>query len=125
MVLNRWNHIAVFDAGIAAFVVNALVSVGVAFVSQPSVKEQQQVQERFFHPLRFRKRALRKGVTPPKSYSGYDLGFKHDVPRERGSEISSIKGKSIHVEIVREVFDPHFAILSSGHINDVHDPLQV
>jgi cation/acetate symporter len=48
MVLSGWNHIGVLDAGVAAFVVNAVVSVAVAFLSQPSVEEQQRVQERFF-----------------------------------------------------------------------------
>jgi Na+/proline symporter len=48
MVLSGWNHIGVFDAGVAAFIVNALISVGVARVSRPSTEEQQRVQDRFF-----------------------------------------------------------------------------
>jgi SSS family solute:Na+ symporter/sodium/pantothenate symporter len=48
MVLSGWNHIGVLDAGVAAFVVNAVVSAGVALLSQPSAEEKQRVQERFF-----------------------------------------------------------------------------
>lgn len=48
MVLSGWYHIGVLDAGVAAFVVNAVASVGIALLSHPSAEEQQRVQERFF-----------------------------------------------------------------------------
>jgi hypothetical protein len=58
MVLSGWNHIGVFDAGVAAFIINALVSIGVTLFSQPSIEEQQRVQERFF--------TLFKSTTPQR-----------------------------------------------------------
>ena len=62
MVLNGWPHIGVLDAGVAAFAVNALISVGVAFISQPSTEEQQRVQDRFFTPFNS---DARRGETVP------------------------------------------------------------
>jgi Na+/proline symporter len=48
MVLTGWDHIGVLDAGVAAFLVNVLVSVTVALVKQPNAEERQRVHERFF-----------------------------------------------------------------------------
>jgi|GEM_PF-2519551 len=48
MVLTGWNHIGIFDAGIAAFVLNGLASAAVALLQQPNEEEQQRVQSRFF-----------------------------------------------------------------------------
>jgi SSS family transporter len=48
MVLSGWKHIGILDAGVASFVVNAVVSTVAALLSQPSAEEQQRVQERFF-----------------------------------------------------------------------------
>lgn len=48
MVLAGCNHVGVFDAGVAAFLVNALVSVTVTVVKRSDTTEQQRVQERFF-----------------------------------------------------------------------------
>ena len=48
MMLIGWSHIGVFDAGVAAFLVNFLVSVTVTLAKQPRAEEQQRVHERFF-----------------------------------------------------------------------------
>lgn len=48
MVLTGWRHVGVLDAGVVAFLVNALISVTVTLVKQPNVEEQQRVRERFF-----------------------------------------------------------------------------
>ena len=48
MVLTGWNRLGVFEAGVAAFILNGVVSVAVTLLQQPNEKEQQRVQERFF-----------------------------------------------------------------------------
>ena len=48
LVLSGWNHIAIFDAGVAAFVLNGLASVAVAFIKAPSEEERRRIHERFF-----------------------------------------------------------------------------
>jgi SSS family transporter len=48
MVLAGWDHIGVFDAGVAAFLMNLVVSVMVTLAKPAEAREQQRVQERFF-----------------------------------------------------------------------------
>lgn len=62
MVLSGWKHIGILDAGVAAFLVNAVVSVGAALFCQPNAEEQQRVQERFF--ALFQTETLRDETVP-------------------------------------------------------------
>jgi len=48
LVLSGWNHVGIFDAGVAAFVLNGLASVAVALIKAPSEEEQRRIHERFF-----------------------------------------------------------------------------